>query len=266
MHTVQFNAMQVSSIPFDVVRFEFRFISFYFASCDFSSNSIQSSACIQPQLSIEPAFKLYTLSRLAGLPVTSHAFPKLSKLNSTTSTCQRWLVNASNNESNWSVHRKRKWTFVLNKCSGFSWTVSDTVCKCLGVTLSLHWKTQGSRRMPFDAFSDAMSYEIYAWMKACCLPPAKFRWQQDPHISTHSKINLMATTCNHKKDNSNFARHSVSAMIQVCCHSKLKTARPWAHKRSLKAIGWSCCHTNSKSPRLWAQKRPLKAIGWACCV
>ena len=43
----------------------------------FQFNSIQSSACIQPQLPIEPAF--YTaLSRLSGPPVTSDAFPGAS--------------------------------------------------------------------------------------------------------------------------------------------------------------------------------------------
>ena len=78
--------------------------------------------------------------------------------------------------------------------------------------------------------------------------------------SAHSKINLMATKYKHREHNSNFARHSVSAMIQACCHSNTKTPRPRAQKRPLMAIGWARCSTKTMSPRPRAQKRPLVAI------
>ena len=78
MHAVQFNAMQVSSGPLDVLWFDSMYLSQSKAnSISFQFIAVQLSACIQPQLPIEPTFYT-TLARLSGPPVTSHAFPDAS--------------------------------------------------------------------------------------------------------------------------------------------------------------------------------------------
>ena len=125
-YAVQFNAMQVSSISFDLLRFDvfksiqckFCVISFHFMSCHF----IQSSACIQPQLPIEPAF--YTaLSRLSGPPRTSHAFPDAS-----------WALPQAPAKDGWSTDQTSPTDLCNKKASERScWT---SVLDSLGLFLT----------------------------------------------------------------------------------------------------------------------------------
>ena len=185
MQCIQCNSMQVTSIPFDVVRFYFNVftvsqsnansVSFHFMSFQF--NSIK-------YLHPTPAANWPSIPDLPGPPVTSHAFPHAS-----------WALPQAPAKESWSVHQTTSPIDLCNETANehSCWTsVLDSVgpfrTRFVNVWVSpCHYtgKTQGSYGMPFDAFSDAMSYEIYAWMKACCLPPASFRWQQHspyPHI------------------------------------------------------------------------------------
>ena len=123
------NCLSVHPATSDVLRFDSMYLSqssansnsFHFSSMQ--CNLIQSSACIQPQLPIEPTFYT-TLSRHSGPNVTSHAFPDAS-----------WALSQAPAKDGWSTDQTSPTDLCNTKANQHScWKTSvlDSVGKLKG--------------------------------------------------------------------------------------------------------------------------------------
>ena len=270
-YAVQFNAMQVSSIPFDLLRFDSMYlsqskansVSFHFMSCQFTSIK-----CLHPT----PAANWTSI-----LHCTFQTFRASSDFPCRISWRLGWALPQAPAKDGWSTDQtsptdlcKRScWTSVLDSL-GLFLTRLVNVCKyigpCLGVTVTgntthiqegCHSNTQTPR-----PWAQKKPLKAIGWVGCSPIPKSPKPWAQKRPLKA---IGWASFSANIKSAKPWAQKRPLKAIGWARCTPNLKSAKTWAQKRPLKAIGWARCTPNLKSAKTWAQKRPLKAIGWASC-